>query len=46
MHSKKLDYLVTADPNSLSGKARKAREYGIRILAEPTFRNMIGVAVE
>jgi len=44
--SKKLDYLVTADPNSLSGKARKARDYGVKILAEPVFWNMLGVNIE
>jgi DNA polymerase-3 subunit epsilon len=44
--SNKLDYLVTADPNSLSGKARKAKDLGIRIVAEPVFWNMIGLAVE
>jgi len=44
--SRNLDYLVTADADSLSGKARKAREMGIRIVAEPVFWNMIGVAVE
>jgi len=40
--TKKLDYLVCADPNSLSSKARKAREYGTRILAEPAFLKMLG----
>ena len=44
--SRNLNYLVTADADSLSGKARKAREMGIRIVAEPVFWNMIGVAVE
>jgi DNA polymerase-3 subunit epsilon len=43
--SKKLDVLVVADPNSQSGKARKARNYGVRILAEPAFWNAIGVMV-
>lgn len=42
--TKKLDYLVTADPDSLSGKAQKARNYGTRILAESVFWNMMGVA--
>lgn len=41
--SKKLDYLVAADTDSFSGKAKKAREYGVRILAEPVFWNMMGV---
>jgi len=44
--SKKLDLLVTADPLSLSGKAVKARAYGIRIVAEAVFWRMIGVAVD
>ncbi len=44
--TKKLDILVAADPNSMSGKARKAREYGVRIIAEPVFWNMVGVNVE
>lgn len=43
---KKLDYLVVADPESMSGKANKAREYGVRILAEPVFWRMMGVNVE
>lgn len=44
--SKNLDFLVTADPNSLSGKSKKAREMGIKIIAEPVFWNMLGIAVE
>lgn len=44
--STKLDYLITADPNSLSGKARKAKELGIKVIAEPVFWNMIGISVE
>lgn len=43
--TKRLDLLVVADPNSMSGKARKAREYGTRIVAEPSFWPMIGVDV-
>ena len=43
---KNLDFLVVADPHSLSGKSQKAKEYGIQILAEPVFWNMIGVLVE
>jgi DNA polymerase-3 subunit epsilon len=38
-----LDILVAADPDSLSGKARRAREYGIRIMAEAVFWQSIGV---
>ncbi len=41
--TKKLDYLVTADPDSMSGKATKARKYGIRIIAEPVFWRMVGM---
>ena len=44
--TKKLDYLVAADPDSMSGKAKKARQYGIRILAEPVFWRMLGVDVQ
>jgi len=43
---KGLDYLVAADPHSMSGKARKARKYGIRIIAEPAFWQMVGVQVQ
>lgn len=35
--SKELDYLVTSDPNSLSGKSLKAKDYGVKIIAEPVF---------
>ncbi|MCL4522309.1 MAG: BRCT domain-containing protein [Acidobacteria bacterium] len=44
--SKKLDMLVMADPDSMSGKAKKAREYGIRILAEPVFWRLMNVEFE
>ena len=40
--SKKLDILVCADPHSQSGKARKARDYGVRIMAEEAFWRAIG----
>lgn len=43
--SKKLDLLVVADPNTQSGKAAKARLYGVRIMAEPVFWKTIGVAM-
>jgi DNA polymerase-3 subunit epsilon len=43
--TKKLDMLVVADPDSLSGKAAKAREYDIRIIAEAAFWPMLGVEV-
>lgn len=41
--SKKLDFLVAADPNSLSTKARTARKLGVRIIAEQAFWRMIGL---
>lgn len=44
--TKKLNFLVVADPNTQSGKAKKARQYGTRILADSVFWRMIGVAVE
>lgn len=44
--TKKLDLLVVADPLTQSGKAKKARRYGIRILHEPVFWKMLRVEVE
>lgn len=41
--TKGLEYLVTADPDTMSGKAKKAREYTTTILAEQTFWNMLGI---
>lgn len=43
---KKLDVLVVADPDTESGKARKARQYGVRIIAEHVFWKALGVPVE
>jgi DNA polymerase-3 subunit epsilon len=43
---KQLDLLVVADPNTQSGKAKKARQYGIRIIHEPVFWRSLGVAVD
>jgi ATP-dependent helicase Lhr and Lhr-like helicase len=43
--TKKLDLLVLTDPHSTSGKARKAREYGTRLIAETAFWAMIGIEV-
>ena len=43
---KSLDYLVVADPDTMSGKARKARDSGVRILAEPVFWRKIGTSVD
>lgn len=44
--SGKLDLLVLADPDSQSGKARKAAELGVRRLAEPVFWRLAGVPVD
>jgi len=44
--TKKLDILVVADPNTQSGKAKKARQYGLRIVHEPEFWRMLGIATE
>jgi DNA polymerase-3 subunit epsilon len=44
--TKKLDVLVVADPNTQSSKAKKARQYGTRILADAVFWRIIGVNVE
>lgn len=44
--TKRLDLLVLADAHSQSGKARKAREYGIRIMHEAVFWRAIGLPVE
>jgi len=44
--SKKVGMLVLADPDSMSGKARRARKLGVRLVAEPVFWRMIGIAVE
>lgn len=44
--TKKLDLLVVADPNTQSGKAKKARQYGTRIIAESVFWRMVGITVE
>jgi DNA polymerase-3 subunit epsilon len=44
--SRKLDFLVVADPYTQSGKAQKARELGVKIVAEAVFWGMVGVQVE
>lgn len=44
--TKKLDILVVADPHTQSGKAKKARDYGIRILSDAVFWRMAGIAVD
>lgn len=43
--TKKLDVLVVADPHTQSSKAKKARQYNIRIMHEPVFWRAIGVNV-
>lgn len=44
--TKKLDILVVADVATQSSKAKKARDYGKRIMAEPAFWRAIGATVE
>lgn len=44
--TKKLNVLVVADPQSLSGKAQKARQYGTLIVAEAVFWSEIGVRTD
>ena len=44
--TKKLDVLVVADPDTMSSKAKKARTYGVRIMAEPVFWRLMGIDVE
>lgn len=44
--TKALDFLVVGDPDSMSTKAKKARSYGVRIIAEPVFWRMMGLQVE
>lgn len=39
--TKDLDILVVADANSMSGKAKKARNYGVRMVAERVFLQML-----
>ncbi len=41
--TKKLDLLVVADPQTQSSKAKKARQYGIRIMHETVFWKALGV---
>ena len=42
--TKKTKVVVASDPNSLSGKAAKARGYGVPILTEAAFERLLGVA--
>jgi len=43
--TKGLDLLVVADPDRQSGKARRARELGTRVLAERVFWQSLGLDV-
>lgn len=40
--SKKLDYLVTKDPSSTSGKAKKARRYGVEVIGIDDMNTLLG----
>jgi DNA polymerase-3 subunit epsilon len=44
--TKKLDLLIVADPFTQSGKAKKARQYGIRIMHELVLWRALGLEVE
>ena len=44
--SSKLDILVLADPDSKSGKSRKADELGVRKMAEPVFWRTLRVRID
>jgi len=44
--TKGLNVLVVADPLTMSGKARKAREYGTRIVAEAVFWAALGIETD
>jgi NAD-dependent DNA ligase len=39
--SKNVDVLVTADPNSTSGKAKKARQYGTDVIGYDDLLGML-----
>lgn len=44
--TKSLDILVVADADTQSGKAKKARSYGARIVAERSFWPRLGVGID
>jgi DNA polymerase III subunit epsilon len=44
--TKRLSILVLADPASMSGKSKKADEYGVRKMAERTFWAALEIAVD
>ena len=44
--TRSLDLLVVADPQTQSGKAKKAHKYGIRIMHEVVFWKILGLHVD
>jgi DNA polymerase-3 subunit epsilon len=44
--TKKVDLLVAADPETLSGKAVKARRYGIPIMSEREFWQRLSIRAD
>ena len=44
--TKTLDILVVSDADTQSGKAKKARSYGVRIVAERSFWPRVGVTID
>ncbi len=44
--TKAVDILVVADPDTMSGKAKTARKYGTRIMADRAFWMQLGVKVD
>lgn len=44
--TKATDILVLADPDSMSGKAKKARQYGTRLMSDRAFWILVGVRVD
>jgi DNA polymerase III subunit epsilon len=44
--TKKNDFLIVADPDSMSRKAKTARKFGIKIMSEEMFFKLIGVNCE
>jgi len=44
--TRRVDFLVCADPYSESGKARRARELGVRIVAEEEFWRWLGLEID
>jgi len=44
--TRSVDLLVVADPETQSGKAKKARKYGIRIMHELVFWKILGIEID